>query len=212
MAYLLAHAAELGADRNLVTLGGSSVGGTLTLSTSQVLPPGTVKAWLGFCPPVDLRLRPRDKKRPQGFPERDPLAFLEPLWDVYAGAERERNREDARCHPTLARRGDSPRDLLFVCAGMDILLDEQMKFVEKLEREREGNGVLEVLVVGKGFHGFVECKCVSYPEFWTDADYIVPSWIMERERMEVFEKSIAFMKMVHEKHGFEFDHRKRRSQ
>jgi acetyl esterase/lipase len=140
------------------------------------------------------------------------LAFLEPLWDVYAGAERESNREDARCHPTLARRVDLPRDLLFVCAGMDILLDEQLRFVERLKREGEGNGGLEVLVVEKGFHGFVECKRVSYPEFWTDADCIVPSWIMERERMEVFEKSIAFVKMVHEKHGFGFDHRKLRPQ
>ncbi|KAF2625194.1 alpha/beta-hydrolase [Macroventuria anomochaeta] len=196
VSYLLAHAEELGADKDLLTLGGSSVGGTLTLGTCQLLPPGTVKAWLGSCAPVDLRLRPRDKIRPEGFPEHDPLGFLEPLYDVYAGTEREKNREDGRCHPILARREGLPRNMLFVCAGVDILLHEQMSMVERLERERnEGDGQsVEVMVVEKGFHGFTE----------------LPSWIMEKERVEVFEKAIGFGRMVHRKHGFDFEDQKQR--
>ena len=157
--YLLAHAKDFGANKEIVTLGGSSVGGTLTLSASQLLPQGAAKAWLGFCAPVDLRLRPSDKKKPPGFPTHDPLAFLEPLWDAYAGTQREANRAVQRCHPCLARRNDLPADVLFVCAGIDILLHEQLEFVNKLKREWEReDGSLEVVVVEKGFHGFVECE------------------------------------------------------
>ncbi|KAF3045007.1 hypothetical protein E8E12_002835 [Didymella heteroderae] len=194
VAYLVAHASDFGADADRLTIGGSSAGATLALGSCTRLPPGVVKAWMGFCAPVDLRLRPRDKVRPSGFPAFDPLAFLEPLFDVYAGAERERNATDERCHPTLAARRDLPEDLMFVCAGVDILLHEQRSMFERLQRERiegEESGV-EVVIVEKGLHGFVE----------------LPSWIMEKERLEVFERAVAFVRKVHRKHGFDFDEHK----
>jgi hypothetical protein len=39
-------------------------------------------------------------------------------------------------------------------------------------------------------------------------DEIVPFWIMEKERLEVFHEAIAFMRRVHRKHGFNFDEHK----
>ena len=124
------------------------------------LPPGLVKAWVGFCAPVDLCTRPRDKFRPVGFPIWDPVAFLEPLFDAYAGTERERNEDDERCHPTLAKREQLPPRLLFLCAGIDILIHGQQVMVEKLRRERKigEEGEVEMMVVKSGFHGFVERK------------------------------------------------------
>ncbi|KAH6644011.1 lipase/esterase family protein [Boeremia exigua] len=194
--HAVANAAVLGADSGLLTLGGSSAGGALALGACQGLPAGAAKAWLGFCVPVDLRLRPRDKVRPEGFPARNPLAVLEPLFDAYAGTEREGNSGDARCHPVLAGSEDLPEDLLFVCAGIDILLHEQTVLVERLDRERteRGDGAVDVMVVEKGFHGFIE----------------LPSLIMEKERLEVFEKALGFVKAVHRKHGFDFDYKKQR--
>lgn len=158
--YLLTHAEDFGANSSIVTLGGSSAGGTLTLGSSTRLPPGIVKAWIGFCAPVDLRLRPKEKIQPEGFSKHDATAFLEPLFDVYAGTERERNRRDARCHPTLARRRDLPRELMFVCAGMDILLHEQMELLKRLEKEGGEEGGVDMLIVEKGFHGFIERMCL----------------------------------------------------
>lgn len=158
--HLVAHAGDFGVDAGLLTVGGSSAGGTLTLGSSTRLPPGLVKAWVGFCAPVDLEKRPRDKLRPTGFPRFDPVAFLEPLFDAYAGAAREENREDQRCHPTLAERGQLPPCLLFVCAGIDILLHEQKVMVERLRRERKTGeeDAVEMMLVKREFHGFVECK------------------------------------------------------
>jgi acetyl esterase/lipase len=163
IAYLAAHAGDFGADADLLTLGGSSAGGTLTLGSCTRLPPGMVKAWIGFCAPVDLRTRPRDKVRPAGYPKMDPLAFLEPLFDAYAGTERERNREDGRCHPTLVAKEHLPPELLFVCAGVDILLHEQRLIVERLRGEKKAgdeSGV-EMMVVERALHGFVECESSS---------------------------------------------------
>jgi hypothetical protein len=37
------------------------------------------------------------------------------------------------------------------------------------------------------------------------ANEIVPSWIMEKERLEVFEKALTFVRRVHRKHSFECD-------
>jgi len=44
--------------------------------------------------------------------------------------------------------------MLLVSAGVDVLLEEGVEFVEKME----GEGRVEMILVKKGFHGFMECK------------------------------------------------------
>lgn len=192
VAWLVRHAAErLGADAALVTLGGSSAGGDLALSTAvgmgmandqaaqhqhqhqhqtnlQTQIQQTVPrplAWLGFCPVLDLRRRAEHKARPAGFV--DPFAFLTPLFDVYGGTERDKLVAEARLHVALAERQMLPGRMLVVVAEIDILREEQMGMVERLERERKeaGEGVeveVEVIDVKGGFHGFLECECFPF--------------------------------------------------
>lgn len=177
VSWVLDHAAaELNADPNLLTVGGASVGANLALSVAQYLlhrrsvssPPttltytATAKGLLAFCAPVDFRLPPEEKPRPPNFPTRDPLSFLMPLYDAYAGGPtRQRAWDDARLNSFLAGREMLPRDVLFVAAGVDILLDEQVRFVERVRAEGEGEGV-EMRVWERGFHGWLECECLFH--------------------------------------------------
>ncbi|OAL45069.1 alpha/beta-hydrolase [Pyrenochaeta sp. DS3sAY3a] len=215
VAWLVAHAAErLSADPALVTLGGSSAGGNLALSAAvgmgvarevmehegtQTQPQTQTQmvprplACLAFYPVLDLRLRAEHKSQPPGFV--DPFAFLMPLYDVYGGTEREQLTNEARLHVTLAERRVLPGRMLVVVAEIDILREEQMGMVERLEREREGGEggkgevevEVEVIDVKGGFHGFLE----------------LPSFVLEKERMMVFERSVEVIREVHRKNGFD---------
>lgn len=185
MSWLLEHAEEMwDVDLNLVSVGGSSAGANLLLSAARGLAveqrvagkftdeeriwrKGKVVkplAWIGFCPVLDLRVPPVQKPKPAGFPKKDPLRFLMPLFDSYAAPSREERLGDARLHPTLARKEDLPRDMLVVVAGIDILAGEQLEFVERVrgELEREGNEEgrrrVEAKVFERGFHGWLECE------------------------------------------------------
>ncbi|CAO2654397.1 Nn.00g111300.m01.CDS01 [Neocucurbitaria sp. VM-36] len=197
VAYLIVHASSrFGANPELMTIGGASVGAALALSTTQFLLHrrqvlSMPKAWLGFCSSVDLSIRPEDKPKPPGYPTSDPLSFLMPMYDVYAGTNRGRHAKDARLHPTLMAKEDLPRKMLFVVAGIDILANEQISMVERVRKEVEDSGeakrVVEVMFVENGFHGFLE----------------LPKFILEKERMEVFERSVEFISEVHRKGGFD---------
>ncbi|KAJ4303668.1 hypothetical protein N0V90_002569 [Kalmusia sp. IMI 367209] len=200
--YLVDHASELGADAELLTIGGSSAGGNMALSTAQYLqasaqsqPGRTVVArgFMGFCPPVNLRLKPEEKPKPEGFPEKDPFFWMMPLYDAYAGPNRERDWDDARLNTLLMRKEMLPDDLLLIIAGMDILAHEQLEFVERLRNEsgsgRAGEKRVEARVWDKGFHGWLE----------------LPKSILEKERMEAFDTAVDFIKRVHRKYGFDVD-------
>ena len=119
---------------------------------------------------VDLRLSPWEKCKPAGFPSFDPVTLLLPLADAYAGRghRRVQNAEDPRLHPALARLRDLPADMLFVIPTVDILIDEQMEMVERLQREalvedssKANAGVgkrrIEKLVFEGQWHGWLEC-------------------------------------------------------
>jgi len=156
-AYLLAHAEDFGVDPRLLTIGGSSVGGNLALSVSQGFyrqGKDVPLAFVAWYPALCFRAAPWEKRKPEGFPKSDPLAVLLPLFDVYAGANRAEHLGDARLHPVLWGRETLPRDMLLVSAGVDVLLEEGVEFVEKME----GEGRVEMILVKKGFHGFMECK------------------------------------------------------
>ncbi|KAE8149083.1 hypothetical protein BDV25DRAFT_130646 [Aspergillus avenaceus] len=126
-----------GADPTLFSISGFSAGGNLALGVAQWLSLSkfAVKAAVLFYPPVDLRLPPWEKPKPARFPKTDPLAWVLPLMDAYAGPEREKYRENMLFHPILADIRLLPRRMLFVTAGIDILLHEQTVFVSRLKEE-----------------------------------------------------------------------------
>jgi acetyl esterase/lipase len=175
VSWILEHAETvLDADPKLLTIGGSSVGASLALSAAIKLhrlaaqkKPGQgieAKAVLSFTAPVDYRLKPEQKPRPPNFPKKDPLFWLVPMYDTYAGPARAENLSNPRLNPIIADRKELPRDMLFIIAGIDILLHEQLSFVERIRSEYERSGEdgwqVEAKVFDKGFHGWLEC---AYP-------------------------------------------------
>jgi hypothetical protein len=80
-------------------------------------------------------LPPWEKPKPANFPEKDPLAFVLPLMDAYAGPEREKYRDSPLLHPILADIESMPRNMLFIAGKVDILLHEQTVFVNRLKDE-----------------------------------------------------------------------------
>lgn len=177
--YIIEHALKLGADPHLVTVGGSSAGGNLSLSGAvswnaqdghpeegvlSVFGKGhRIKAYLGMYAPINLHPPPQDKIKPPDYPTKDPLKFLLPLFDTYAGANRQQNWNSARLHPTLSAKSRLPKDILFIVAGKDILLYEQLKFVERIGSEirkagEENNRSIEAEVYDKAIHGWLESE------------------------------------------------------
>lgn len=216
VSWLVSHAGDLGADASLLTLGGSSAGGNLALSAAQslqqqngVLGPTRVKGYVGFYVPVNLRMGPEEKPRPPNYPARDPLAFMLPLYDAYARNNRQSNWDDPRLNTLTAEVNKLPKKMLFVVAGIDILAHEQLSFTRRLKEDAERQEVddryhVEVKVWDKGFHGWLECRCTSEsdknPEMANGN--IVPSSVLERERMEAFNMSVGFIRCLHAEHGF----------
>lgn len=86
-------------------------------------------------PQVDLLLSPWEKPKPAKYLDNDPLAFVLPLMDAYAGSEREKYRDSPILHPVLADIESLPRNMLFLCAEIDILFHEQRLFVDRLKDE-----------------------------------------------------------------------------
>jgi acetyl esterase/lipase len=172
VAWILAHAPDMDADPKLLTVGGASVGGNLALSAAQCLNRQShdkvvqtshiVKGFLGFCAPVNFRQRPQEKPIPPNYPKKDPLSFLLPMFDAYAGPNRERDWDNPRLNTCVADTMTLPKDMLFIVAGIDILMHEQLILVQgiKKELELEGNTdrSVEAKVWDKGFHGWLECE------------------------------------------------------
>ncbi|KAH7115310.1 putative lipase/esterase family protein [Dendryphion nanum] len=207
------------ANPHLLTIGGSSAGGTLALSAAQKIhqdlysSPATkgkksadlsnVKAFIGFYPVVDFRLPPWKKCVPANFPN-DPMKFMMPLYDAYAGPRREDTMEDVRLNPILACRKDLPERVLVVTAGIDILRYELEGFVRRLRGEvaeegvdrGEGRGLREVegLLVEKGFHGWME----------------LPKAILEPERLLAFEAAVETILATHRQYGWNWEFYDRR--
>lgn len=217
--WLVTNAYTLGADAQLMTIGGGSVGASLGLGVCQYLHRLRGKeeeeeekakrdiprplAFVGICPALDFRQSPGKKPRPPGFPTFDPLSFLVPLFDVYAGTAREKNMCDGRLHSVLAPVECLPDDVLIVAAGIDILLYEALVFVERLKGGSSER--VECMLVEKGFHGFVECEYVhEVAEQCTDM-LAVPSFILKTERLKVFELAIKIIRDAHKRAGFDID-------
>jgi acetyl esterase/lipase len=174
--------AKLNADANLLTMGGSSAGGNLALSAAIELhrrreangSGPVVKAMLGFCPLVDLRPKPEEKPRPPNFPTKDPLFWMLPMYDTYPGPSRAQDLANPRINPIIADKETLPEHILFIVAGIDILLHEQLTFIERvrgeLEREHNTKRRVEAKLIEKGFHGWLECKSPRQVTYWVELD------------------------------------------
>ncbi|EAW09977.1 putative lipase/esterase family protein [Aspergillus clavatus NRRL 1] len=125
------------ANPRTLSVSGFSAGGNLALGVAQWLAQTEfcVKASVTFYAPVDLRLPPWEKPKPAGIPEKDPLAWLLPLMDAYAGPERLENMGNPLLNPILADIESLPRHMMFVVPKVDILLQEQSVFIERLKEE-----------------------------------------------------------------------------
>ncbi|KAF2835185.1 alpha/beta-hydrolase [Patellaria atrata CBS 101060] len=188
---------ELGADRGMFTVSGFSAGGNLALAVSQ----GRrcrrgermkVKGSVTFYAPVDLRVPPEKKPVPPGYPKIDPLRFLLPLYDSYAGQGNPREVTDSRLHPILADVETLPRNMLFIIPTIDIPLHEQLTFVERMKADLHKKGVketerkVESIIFEKGFHGWLE----------------VPSFaIDEQTRTEAFNAAFQFIGEIHTRYS-----------
>ncbi|KAL8846863.1 MAG: hypothetical protein Q9221_008062 [Calogaya cf. arnoldii] len=203
LAWLLKNAEEqFGADPELVTVSGISAGGNLALGATLGLKDSKgsnlIKSSVTFYSPMDLRLPPWEKRKPPGFPSFDPMRFMLPLFDAYAGLGRIRDIKDARLHPTLAPLHDLPSNMLFVIPTIDFLMYEQLEMVERLQAEAadenkknmpdEATRRIEKMVFEGQWHGWLE----------------LPSWaIDESTRRKAFTAACNFLTDVHRKHGFD---------
>ncbi|PGH01085.1 hypothetical protein AJ80_09068 [Polytolypa hystricis UAMH7299] len=137
--YIIENAQRLwNADPELLTLSGFSVGANLALGISQGLAAegeGVPKAAVTFYNPVEFRLSPCEKPKPAGYPTTDPLSHLQPLFDAYVSRSRSHNLNNPLMNPILADIRSLPRNMLFVIAGMNILLHEQQTLMERLTNE-----------------------------------------------------------------------------
>jgi acetyl esterase/lipase len=162
VAYLRQHAGErYNADPSLMTVSGFSAGGNLALATALSVPAGDIKAAVTFYAVVDQRLSPAEKPKPAGFPAKDPLAFLLPLFDSYPAPSRPENMNNPRLSPIVADIETLPESILMVVPGVDILVHEQLTFIQRLKKEggRDAKGAerrFQTLYDEKGFHGYLE--------------------------------------------------------
>ncbi|KAK2592643.1 hypothetical protein QQS21_009670 [Conoideocrella luteorostrata] len=155
-----------GADPTLMTLSGASAGANLAIGStaqSNCQPSSQVgpKALVLFDAAIDLRLAPSEKPRPQGFPKSEPLRVLYPLFDAYAAPARAKHMDDPRLSPALSRRENLPDHMLFIIAGMDIIVAEQLAFAHRInEEDRKQAGWtgprVETVVVDGVPHGYLE--------------------------------------------------------
>ncbi|KAK3115319.1 hypothetical protein LTR53_005446 [Teratosphaeriaceae sp. CCFEE 6253] len=156
--WLHAHArARLGADPSRLTVSGASAGGTLAFAAATKFH-GTDRAMrrvVTLFAPVDLRVPPWEKRKPAGFPKFDVSLPLQPLFDLYASEARKSGyAKSPRLSTILADPATLPDEVLMIVPTMDILLDEQLAFAERL-RECEGKKV-EVRLFEGQLHGFID--------------------------------------------------------
>ncbi|ETN36519.1 uncharacterized protein HMPREF1541_08797 [Cyphellophora europaea CBS 101466] len=195
VSWLHMHAEEaLGANPRLMTVGGSSAGGNLAVSSCQGegchgRAETAMKGVVTFYAPLELRLPPWEKPHPPSIPQKDPMRVFLPLYDAYARLAGVEHQENPRLSPVVMDVTMVPDDVLLVIPGIDILVHEQETFVERVRKEATEKGLekrVEVLKIEEAFHGWME----------------LPSFIMEEQRVRVLNRATAWMKEVHRRHGF----------
>jgi hypothetical protein len=114
---------------------------------------------------MDPGPKPEEKPKPENFPKHDPAAVLLPLMDAYGASGRINHSNDPRFRPILARLNTLPNDILLIVPTIDMLVHEQLTFVERLKKDTKQNPTergkgrrVEAVVIEKGFHGWIERK------------------------------------------------------
>jgi acetyl esterase/lipase len=192
---------KLKANPKLFTISGSSAGGNLALAaclqpSCHEPAPTAIKAAVTFYAPIDCRIPPINKPVPANFPKRDPIAFMLPLYDSYGLPTRPASLTDPRCNPILAEATKLPRRVLMIIPTIDILLHEQLTFVERVKDDieklgREGEGrTMEAMIMDDCFHGWLELPSIV---------------IKEETRQRVFERSVEVIREVQRREGWDFD-------
>jgi acetyl esterase/lipase len=124
---------------------------------------------------VDLRPAPRQKPKPPKYPTSDPFFYLGPLIDSYVSPIRSSTLTNPILHPILADLKHLPPKMLLIVPEIDILLDEQLKFAERLKPEierQQGDGVsapkrsLDIEVFEDCMHGWLGCEYIPWQRSW----------------------------------------------
>ena len=136
-----------------------------------------------------MRLPPWQKLKPDNFPTKNPLSFLMPLFDAYAGPVRDSKKDDSRLNPILKDIESLPENILLIVPAIDILVHEQLTFIERIRRDLEGadgshrHRKFEAILFEKGFHGWLECKqplyCLMAELTW---------WLLQCHRLSLMSK------------------------
>jgi len=205
--YLHHHARQRwNADPGLMSVSGFSAGGNLAMASTQQpvcqLPsPFAYKAAVSYFGVMDLRLRPDEKPRPRNsagkdrMPSFDPAVPLFPLFDAYAYRARKDHIEDPRLSPMLAKLETLPMDVLLIVPAIDILVNEQLVFANRITQEvnadpnGKGKGrTFETVIYDRGFHG------------WTG----LPDCIAGPSKRQALNKGVEFLSNVYGKYGWDW--------
>ncbi|KAJ0420406.1 Alpha/Beta hydrolase protein [Aspergillus carlsbadensis] len=159
------------------------------------------------CFTMDFRIPPWQKPRPKGFPEHDPLQFLQPLFDAYAGPNRARDMANPILHPILAPISTLPQNLFFIVGGQCILRSETEATIERLEAEARAinatNGIDQSVVDEEGPDGkaIIVKSYVAEGQIhgWTE----MPSFAIDVEkRTRAFGDAVRFLMRTHRAYGY----------
>ncbi|KAH7303776.1 Alpha/Beta hydrolase protein [Stachybotrys elegans] len=192
-------ASRFGADPTLMTVSGHSAGGNLALAATQApachAPADTaIKASVTFYAPVDMRPTPWEKPQSGDLPEWDPLSFMCPLFDSYAAPRKADMGESPRMNPIMAALETLPEKMLLVVPKADILVKEQLEFVERVKREIEDRGErkrsIETMWVEDQFHGYLEVPDIA---------------VSKAKKMEAWDKGVDLIREVHREYGWKWN-------
>lgn len=137
----------------------------------------------------------------------DPLFFLLPLFDAYAGPARARNMDNPRLSPTLASLDSLPRNMLFIVPTLDILLEEQLSMVKRLQDEASTDPAhskrrIECMTFEKQIHGWAERRLLGMVLFMLTRT--VPDAIAGKSKEVALQAGVTFIKDVHRDLGWEW--------
>lgn len=211
--------AKWGADPTLMTIGGASAGGNLSFAATQhpnCQPPAPTafKGIVTAYAVIELRLSPWQKPAPASMPKFDPLSVMQPLFDAYAAQARNAHIEDPRLSPILARRETLPDRILMMIPGVDILVEEQTSFAERINAEDEKDGRLnqpriKTIIEPEMFHGWLEGMFITLssavtalPTHYANGSSVPDTVIKKEVKERAFAQATLFLQEVYESHGW----------
>lgn len=97
------------------------------------------------------------------------MAIFLPLFDTYAKLAEPGHEDDPRLHPALSSLEALPRNVLIVIAAIDIVVQESLTFMQRIEAELDeavqkgteerGWRRVESAYYEKAYHGWLEGSC-----------------------------------------------------